>query len=115
MKKKSILVLDFIGISSASLCMIHCLVFPILSVIPVGITNNHWLDVFFACISMFVVSKIIMSKSPKNVKFILSTSILTVITGVVLESIWDICTQLVLIGGIGMIIGHLLNYKSHSK
>jgi hypothetical protein len=115
MKKQSIIVLDILGISSASLCLLHCLVFPILSIIPFGFSDTHWIDVFFACIGMFVVSKIMMDKTPKKVKLILATSIIVIIIGVVLEIIWKINSQMVLIGGVGMIIGHLLNYKSHSK
>jgi hypothetical protein len=115
MKKQSIVVLDILGISSASLCLIHCLIFPILSIIPLGFSDTHWIDIFFACIGMFVVSKIVMSKTSKKVKFILASSITIIIIGVVLEIIWKIKTQMILIGGIGMIIGHLLNYKSHSK
>jgi hypothetical protein len=115
MKKQSIAVLNILGISSASLCLVHCLLFPILSIIPLGFSNNHWIDVFFACIGMFVVSKIVMSKTSKKIKLVLFVSIIIVIIGVVLEIIWDINTKMVLIGGIGMIIGHLLNYKSHSK
>lgn len=115
MKKQSIAILDILGISSASLCLIHCLIFPLLSIIPFGFSNNHWIDVFFACIGMFVVSKIVRSKTSKKVKLILITSITIVIIGVVLENIWDLNTKMVLIGGIGMIIGHILNYESHSK
>ncbi|WP_281638078.1 MerC domain-containing protein [Flavobacterium marginilacus] len=115
MKKQSIVVLDILGISSAGLCLIHCLVFPILSIIPFGFSDTHWIDIFFACIGMFVVSKIVMSKTSKKVKLILASSIIIIIIGVVLEIIWKINTQMILIGGIGMIFGHLLNYKSHSK
>ncbi|MBF4519064.1 MerC domain-containing protein [Flavobacterium sp. ANB] len=115
MKKQSIVVLDILGISSASLCLIHCLLFPILSIIPFGFSDTHWIDIFFACIGMFVVSKILMSKTSKKVKLILATSIAIIIIGVVLETIWKINTQMILIGGIGMIIGHFLNYKLHSK
>lgn len=115
MKKESIAVLDILGISTASLCLVHCLLFPLLSIIPLGLSNNHWIDVFFVVIGMFVVSKIVRSKASKKVKIILTSSITVVIIGVFLEIIWDINTKMVLIGGIGMIIGHLLNYKSHLK
>jgi hypothetical protein len=115
MKKAPIIVLDILGISSASLCLLHCLIFPILRIIPFGLSDTHWIDIFFACIGMFVVSKIAMSKTSKKVKFILVTSITIISIGVVLEIICKINTQMILIGGIGMIIGHLMNYKSHSK
>jgi hypothetical protein len=115
MKKQSIIVLDFIGISSASICLVHCLIFPLLSIIPLGFSDNYWIDILFTCVGMFVVSKIAMNKAPKIVKIILINSILLLMIGVVLETIWQINTPLVLIGGIGMILGHILNYKMHSK
>lgn len=115
LKNKSIVFLDILGISSASLCLVHCLVFPILSIIPLKFSDNHWIDVFFACIGMFVVSKIIMSNVIKKVKLILILSISAVVIGVILEILWNLNTPLVLIGGCGMIVGHYLNYKWHSN
>ena len=115
MKKESIVTLDIIGISSASMCMVHCFLFPILSIFPFGFSENHWIDVFFACIGMLVVSKIARSKAPKKVKLILITSISIVMVGVALELVWEVESKMILIGGIGMIIGHYCNYKSHSK
>jgi hypothetical protein len=114
MKKQSIAVLDILGISTASLCLVHCLLFSILSIIPLGL-NNHWIDIFFACVGMFVVSKIVMSTTSNKIKLILGTSITLIIIGVFLEIMWEQETPLVLIGGSGMIIGHFLNYKFHSK
>lgn len=113
MKKQSLLVLDVIGISSATLCMIHCLLFPLLSIIPLGFSNNHWIDVFFACIGMFVVSKVVLSNATTLVKIILCISIALIITGVVLELLFNRDTSLIIIGGLLMIFGHILNYKSH--
>lgn len=113
MKKQSTIVFDLLGISSATLCLIHCLVFPLLTILPMGFTGNHYLDLFFAFISFCVVVKIIFSTSPLLVKVLLSCSIITVIVGVILEAFLAINSPLVLIGGIGMIIGHLINYKSH--
>jgi hypothetical protein len=115
MKKKSIAILDILGISAASLCLAHCLLFPILSVIPLGFSENHWIDVFFVCIGMFVVSKILLSNSSPIAKSILTASITIATVGVVLEIVLKIDTTLVLIGGIGMIIGHILNFKHHKN
>lgn len=115
MRNKSIVILDVLGISSATLCMVHCLIFPILSVFPFGFSNTHWIDIFFACIGMFVVSKILISTALKTVKLILFVSIITIILGVVLEVVYSMNTNLIVIGGLGMIVGHILNYKSHSS
>lgn len=113
MKKQATIVFDLLGISSATLCLVHCLVFPLLAVLPLGFTGNHYLDLFFAFISFCVVLKIIFSSSPLLAKMLLSCSIITVIVGVVLESFLAVNSPLVLIGGLGMIIGHLINFKSH--
>jgi asparagine N-glycosylation enzyme membrane subunit Stt3 len=115
MRKQSIAILDILGISSASLCLAHCFLFPILSVIPFGLSHNHWVDVFFVCIGMFVVSKILHSEASKKVKIILTVSLSIVLVGVVLEIVWQIDTAMVLIGGLGMIIGHFLNFKHHKS
>lgn len=115
LKNKSIVFLDILGISSASLCLVHCLIFPVLSIIPTGFSHNHWIDVFFACIGMFVVSKITMSNAIIKVKLLLILSISAVAIGVILEIIWNLNTPLVLIGGVGMIIGHLVNYKLNHR
>ncbi|WP_339655376.1 MerC family mercury resistance protein [Flavobacterium frigidarium] len=113
MKKQSTIVFDLLGISSATLCLVHCLIFPLLTILPLGFASNHYIDLFFTCISFCVVLKIIFSSSPLLVKVLLSCSIIVVTVGVVLESFFSINTSLILIGGIGMIIGHLINYKSH--
>lgn len=113
MKKQYLINLDTLGISSSTLCLIHCLAFPILTFLPLELSHNHWIDLLFASIGMFVVSKIIMSDTTRLVKTILSISIVIIITGVVIELLCDITTPMVLIGGVGMIIGHLLNFKTH--
>ncbi|WP_192501440.1 MerC family mercury resistance protein [Flavobacterium sp. PL002] len=113
MKKQATIVFDLLGISSATLCLVHCLVFPLLTVLPLGFTGNHYLDLFFAFISFCVVLKIIFSSSLLLVKVLLSCSIIAVIVGVILESFLTVNSPLILIGGLGMIIGHLINFKSH--
>ena len=113
MKLKPTLVLDILGISSATICLVHCLVFPILTILPFGISHNYWVDTAFACIGMFVVSKIILTNVTIMVKLILGISIMVVVSGVILEIFFDKDFWLILIGGIGMIVGHITNFKSH--
>ncbi|WP_084157715.1 MerC family mercury resistance protein [Flavobacterium frigidarium] len=113
MKKQSTIVLDFLGISSATLCLVHCLIFPLLTILPFGFGSSHYIDLFFTAISLCIVLKIVFSSSPLLVKLILSCSVSTVVVAVVLESFFSINSPLILIGGVGMITGHLINYKSH--
>ena len=112
MKIKPTSILDILGISSATICLVHCLIFPILTILPFGIQNNHWVDLAFCSVGLFVVSKIILSDALIKVKLILGISIITVVFGVVLEILFDKDYWLILIGGLGMIVGHFLNFRS---
>jgi hypothetical protein len=113
MNLKSTSFLDILGISSASICLAHCLIFPVLTMLPIRIFHNQWIDLAFCCIGMFVVSKILLSGALKKVKIILGVSILLVMLGVTFEIIFETDYWLILIGGFGMIVGHSLNFKNH--
>lgn len=112
MNLKPTSILDILGISSAAICLAHCLLFPILTVIPFGFIHNEYVDTAFACIGMFVVSKIILSNTAMNIKIILGSSIILVIIGVFIEILFNNDSWLILMGGLGMIIGHVLNFKN---
>jgi hypothetical protein len=113
MKKRTTAIIDILGISSATLCIIHCVLFPILTIIPIGFSSHHWIDLFFACIGTFVVSRIILSNATRLIKIILFISICITATGIVIELLYDTETNLIVLGGLIMIIGHLLNFKHH--
>lgn len=113
MKKQITHSLDYIGVSSASLCLIHCLLFQLVTFIPIGITHNHYVDLIFALIGLFAVVKILKTNTELYIKLILSIS-MTVIIGCVLVTIFFHYHSLLLyFGGVGMIVGHLLNFKNH--
>ncbi|MEO6176052.1 MAG: MerC family mercury resistance protein [Flavobacterium circumlabens] len=114
MKKVSTFLYDILGISSATICLVHCLVFPLLTILPLGLSHNPFVDLTFATIGLFAILKIIKKSS------LLVASILIISMSLILISVWsefflDIHLNLIFIGGIGMIIGHFLNYKSHKK
>ena len=46
---------------------------------------------------------------------LLLVSITLILLGLVIEIFLDYHTSLILLGGIGLIMGHLLNYKNHKK
>jgi len=106
---------DFVGISSAALCMMHCMALPILTILPFGLFDEIWIDTLFACIGSVVVYKVLKSDASKLVKIILTISINSIILSVLLDFFFDIHSGLILIGGSGMIVGHLLNLTSHHK
>ena len=113
MKKTITPIYDILGISTATLCLIHCIIFPLLTLLPFAVFHNEWVDTAFACIGMFVVSKILMSNASLKVKIILGVSILFIVVSVILELLFNFNSYLLYIGGVGMIVGHILNYKNH--
>ena len=105
---------DILGISSATLCLIHCMIFPLLTIVPFGFSDNIFIDSLFACIGMFVVSKVLISNASKKVKYILGISIAIILVSVVLEMLFNLNIGLLFLGGFGMIVGHYLNFKNHN-
>lgn len=104
---------DYIGISSATLCLIHCLVFPLFAIIPVGISHNHWIDLLFASIGLYAVVKIVKTNTKNYIKLILLISIIMILANIIYTIITHEHTKIIYLGGVGMIIGHLLNFKNH--
>lgn len=114
MKKTSTPFYDILGISSATICLVHCLVFPLFTILPLGISHNPFVDLLFATIGLFAIVKII-KKSNLLVSSILIISMALIWISVLSEIVLDIHLDLIFIGGIGMIIGHLINYKLHKN
>lgn len=114
MKKTSTPFYDILGISSATICLVHCLVFPLLTILPLGLSHNPFVDLLFATIGLFAIVKII-KKSNLLVSSILIISMALIWISVLSEIVLDIHLDLIFIGGIGMIIGHLINYKLHKN
>ncbi|OXB25451.1 MerC mercury resistance protein [Flavobacterium tructae] len=112
MKKTTTPFYDILGISSAAICLVHCLIFPLLTILPLGISHNPFIDLTFASIGLIAIVKII-KKSSLLVAITLILSISLIWISILSEMILDVHLGLIFIGGIGMIIGHLLNYKNH--
>ena len=104
---------DKLGISSATLCLVHCILLPILTIIPFGFSDTIYVDCAFAGIGLFAVLKVIIKGTDKKIKYILGFSIATIIISIALELFLNSNSGLIIIGGIGMIVGHYFNYKSH--
>ena len=114
MKKTTTPFYDILGISSATVCLVHCLVFPLLTILPLGLSHNPFIDLIFAMIGLFAIFKII-KKSDLLVSAILIISMILIWISVLADLFLEIHLNLIFIGGLGMIIGHFLNYKSHKK
>lgn len=114
MKKSTTPFYDILGISSATICLVHCLVFPLLTILPLGLSHNPFVDLFFATLGLFAILKII-NKSSLLTSAILIISMALIWISVLTEFFLDIHLDLIFIGGMGMIVGHLLNYKKHKN
>ena len=68
-------ILDAVGISAAVLCLIHCIVFPLLLIVPLGISHNPYIDLVFLFIGAVVVFRI----TKKNGKPVAEVSVLDII------------------------------------
>lgn len=114
MKKFTTSFYDILGISSATICLVHCLIFPLLTILPFGISHNPFIDLIFATIGLWAIIKIIKKSNLLVVAtFIVSMSLIWM--SVLSEIILHIHLDLIFIGGIGMIIGHFLNYRFHKN
>lgn len=114
MKKVTTPFYDILGVSSAAICLMHCLIFPLLTILPLGLNHNLVIDLLFASIGVFAIFKII-KKSSLLVSSILVVSMSLIWISILSEMLFEIHTELIYFGGIGMITGHLLNYKLHKK
>ncbi|GAA3760875.1 MerC domain-containing protein [Flavobacterium ginsengiterrae] len=114
MKKITSSFYDILGISSATICLVHCLIFPLLTILPLGLSHNPIIDLLFASIGLFAVFKI-TKKSTLLVSSILIVSMGLIWISILTDLLLEIHLDLIYFGGIGMIIGHLINYKLHRK
>ena len=114
MKKITTPFYDILGISSATICLVHCLIFPILTILPLGLNHNPMVDLVFASIGLFAILKI-TKKSSLLVSSILIVSMSLIWMSILSEIFLEIHLDLIYFGGTGMIIGHLINYRLHRK
>ncbi len=106
--------MDILGITSAGLCLIHCLIFPLLTILPLGLSHNPYVDLIFGLIGLFAILKIIKSAS-LGVTVLLLVSITLIIISVLVEIFLNYHSNWLFIGGIGMITGHILNYINYKN
>ena len=106
-------ILDAVGISAAVLCLIHCIVFPLLMIIPLGISHNPYIDLAFLIIGALVVFRITRQITNRRLKFLFWASILLIFISVLADFIFEIHIPLIYVGAAGLITGHIINFKNH--
>ncbi len=106
-------ILDAIGASAAALCLVHCLVFPFLMILPFGLTHNPIIDICFLFIGSVVVYKITTKRISKWLKLLFWGSIFLIFVSIIIDIIFHVHTPLIYFGAVGLISGHVINYKEH--
>ncbi|KXH84335.1 MerC domain-containing protein [Chryseobacterium kwangjuense] len=106
-------ILDAVGISAAVLCLIHCIAFPLLMIIPLGISHNPYIDLAFLTIGAVVVYKVTKSMTRIWLKAIFWVSIILISISVLADFIFEVHIPLIYAGAAGLITGHLINFKNH--
>lgn len=106
-------ILDLIGISAATLCLIHCIVFPLLIIAPLGLSHHPLIDLFFLIIGVVVVFSITKKMTSKPLKFLFWISLALIGISVGLDLLFHLHTHLIFVGAAGLIISHFINFKNH--
>ncbi|MEC3877381.1 MerC domain-containing protein [Chryseobacterium salviniae] len=106
-------ILDILGASAALLCLIHCIAFPVLMIVPFGISHNAFIDLFFFVIGVFIVFRITKKTKSITLRILFWSSILLIGISVGLDFMFHIHSELILAGAAGLITAHILNFKNH--
>lgn len=106
-------ILDAVGVSAAVLCLIHCMVFPLLMVIPFGLSHNPYIDLAFLFIGAVVVWRITRQIKSIRLKGLFWFSIILISISVFADLIFEVHLPLIYIGAAGLILAHIINFRNH--
>ncbi len=106
---------DFLGLTSASLCMVHCAVTPFLSAILV---NVEWLPMaayLFFGISLYAVLE--ATKYSQNLIIVLSLWICLgfLLLSIIFEEDFEFMHYFNYAASLGLVVGHILNIRDCKK
>lgn len=106
-------VFDMLGISAAVLCLIHCLVFPLLMIIPFGFDHDVYIDMGFLLIGAAVVYNVTRTVRSKWLKITFWSAIGLIATSVLIDLLFHYHSPLIYIGAIILVTAHVINFKNH--
>lgn len=106
-------ILDAVGISAAVLCLIHCIVFPLLLIIPLGISHNPYIDLTFLMIGIFVVYRQTRQMTNNWLQILFWASITCIAASILIDFLFEIHLPFIYVGAAGLITAHLINFKNH--
>ncbi|WP_426478678.1 MerC domain-containing protein [Chryseobacterium sp. CBSDS_008] len=106
-------ILDAVGISAAVLCLIHCIVFPLLLIVPLGIAHDPYIDLAFLCMGAIVVFRVTKKMENRRLKLLFWISVSLIFISVLTDLLFEIHSPLIYLGAAGLITGHIINFKNH--
>jgi len=104
---------DLIGMSAAFLCMIYCVIFPLLIFIPIGISHNPYIDLAFLLLGIWSVYKTTKNNHSILLKYVLWGSVALISFSVMVHILFHWHSPTIYIGAAGLIIGHFINFRNH--
>ena len=102
---------DLLVISSAVLCLIHCLFFPVIFLIPLGNSHNHWIDLLFVVIGIYAVANVTKNHRFHWISLLLWSGIFLIASSVIISFWTHQHYDWMYVGVCLLIAGHLLHYK----
>jgi hypothetical protein len=100
-----------VGIVSTTLCVVHCILTPLLLVL---VAKYEWwgnLTFLFLAISFYAVYDAIKSKPPQHILLLICVSYVFMTAFLLLENFWDLAEPLSYVASFGLVIGHILNIR----
>ncbi len=108
-------VFDLLGISAALLCLIHCLLLPVLMILPLGLEHEHntYIDLGFLIIGAAVVYRVTRAIHSKWLQGIFWVAIGLIGLSVLLDLAFHFHSPFMYAGAVLLVTGHLINFKNH--
>ncbi len=114
---------DLLGISASVLCMIHCMVFPVM--VSMGyvfrqaeeIDHEHWhfLDYVFIALAVLAVVNAAKNTNSDGIKIALWIAVSIFSIGVMLHEYAPWMLVISVSASVALLIIHILNWKRHKK
>ncbi|MBK6977405.1 MAG: MerC domain-containing protein [Cytophagaceae bacterium] len=106
---------DILGISSASLCVVHCLFTPVLMAILSSFSWWHELSLFFLVISFYSAYETTRHNEFNKFQTIIWLSFILLTTCIIFEEDYNILHEVSYLASFGLIMGHILNIRHCQK
>jgi hypothetical protein len=108
---KSIYKSDWLGIVSASLCVVHCLLTPFLIFIAANFSWWHEVSYLFLVVSFFAAYHASNHTKSRTAQAIIWTSFTLLSICILFEEEYPLFHEISYLASLGLIIGHIYNIR----